>query len=213
MNHISARLGDGIDHAARTPSVLGGIGAGKHGELPDRIDTEVDAEGASRALVGMIIDHEPIYHEHIRRRTASRNRHKHTATVRNVFSEIRVLAQPDEDSGLQCPQLQPVASIQRQLADGCLGHQSRHGRGGRIHLGRLPCHHELFLQDPNVQSKVHAQSRPNRQGDTAAHFLLKAGSGGSYFIRSRRNAGDVESAGGVRQRCPLGSRLQIFSGH
>src|SRR5207237_3130966 len=58
-----------------------------------------------------------------------------------------------------------------------------------------------------------AKSCPNRQRDAAVDFLLETRERSRYFIRPRRNIGNNEASGLVRECCPLRSGLHAFGGH
>jgi len=57
---VGARLGNRVDYAAGAPAVFGGLIVGQNRKLPDRIHSHVHVQGASRAGVRIIIDHQSI---------------------------------------------------------------------------------------------------------------------------------------------------------
>src|SRR5205814_1736651 len=70
---IGARLGNRVDHATGAPAVLCGVIVGQNRELADRIHPHVYVQGASRAGVGIIIDHQSVDPKNVFNDTAAGN--------------------------------------------------------------------------------------------------------------------------------------------
>src|SRR5262249_15638331 len=58
---VGAGLRDRIDDAPRAPAVFGRISIGQNGKLADRIDSHVDAQSASRAVIRLVVYHQAIH--------------------------------------------------------------------------------------------------------------------------------------------------------
>ena len=134
---IGPRLGNGVDYATGAPAVLGGVIVGENRELADRIHSHVHVQGASRTGVGIIIDHQSVDPKNVFNDAAAGNGDGQTIAALGTGSIGLSFARILQGSRLQQRQLEPVAAVQRELADGGRIHEAAQRGAERIHLGRF----------------------------------------------------------------------------
>src|SRR4029077_2527811 len=123
MQVVAARFADRIDDTAGASSVLGGVCIRQDGKFANRIDAHVHSQGATRAVIGLVIHDKAVHTKDVLARAAAGYGHlRPKAFAWRGFLEHRIYS---KYSGLQCSQLYPVAPIDRQLANDGVGDKPR----------------------------------------------------------------------------------------
>ena len=100
-------------------------------------------------------------------------------------------------AGLQRRQLQPVASVQRKLADLLFADQAAQAGVGQVHLRRFGVDRHLLLDRAEREVEIHGHCRADRDRDADT---LAAGFGTVRVTWERLNRLKVNSGSGVSER-------------
>src|SRR5262249_52500102 len=119
MKRIGAGLCDSVDYTAGSEPVLGGIVAGQHRKLVNRVDAQVGAENASGTGVGIIVHDRAVKTITVLRGPASTHAQLFPKPAPASSADVRDVQMSSslDDSRLQRCQRRPVASIQGQFSN------------------------------------------------------------------------------------------------
>src|SRR6185436_18184751 len=70
---VGTGLGNRVDHAAGAAAKFSRVVIGQNRELADSVDAHVHVQGAPRAAVGMVIDHQSVDTEYVLRHAPAGN--------------------------------------------------------------------------------------------------------------------------------------------
>ena len=144
---IGARFVDRRHHASGGPAIFGGVLVGQDAEFADRLDAEIDVQSAAGARVGEVVHNEAVDEKHIAGGPISGDgQRKAVAACRAGIREARgrLLSDAALDTRLERCELQPIASVQRQLANLSFPHQPTEARIDRVDLRHLRGHGDVL---------------------------------------------------------------------
>ena len=196
---VRAGPADRVHNAARSASVFGRESARQDLEFLNGVHPQYEADNISGRRHGVVVYSDSIDAVIVERRALTRNRHLATeSAVAASGSRKRHLRLDLLHAGLQGGQLGPVASIQRQFADGLGFNLSRNRRRGQVDLRGRFRYLDFGGCLAYFQREVELQLLSDRKCDSRLHGRRKTGRGDLDIVIARQQVRNRIETAGVR---------------